>query len=249
MKQIIIKNEDQIEGIRRSCQLSVDALDHAEQFVKPGMTTSQINDEVESYIRQFNGIPAPLNYHGFPKAICTSINEVICHGIPKDQVLKDGDIIKIDVSTILNGYFGDTCRTFPVGNISEAASKLICVAKDCLDIGVCQVKPNNEFGMIGKEITKYATQRGFGVVYQFAGHGTGLKLHEEPQVAHDNRSYDSRKMQPGMIFTIEPMISERSPDALILNDGWTAITADGGLSAQFEHTLLVTDYGVEVLTK
>lgn len=247
---IIIKNEEQIEGIRKSCQLAADALDHAEQFVKAGITTEQINEEVEKYIRQFGGTPAPLGYCGYPKSICTSLNEVICHGIPKStDVLKDGDIIKIDVSTIRDGYFGDTCKTFAVGSVPENAQRILSAAKDCLDIGIAQVKPNAEFGSIGVAITNYAKSRGYSVVYQFAGHGTGLQLHEEPQVPHDDRHFDKRKMKAGMIFTIEPMICEKEPHAVVLNDGWTAVTADSGLSAQFEHTLLVTEFGVEVLTK
>jgi methionyl aminopeptidase len=247
---IIIKNDEQIEGIKKACELAVDALDYGEQFVKPGVTTQFINEQIDSYIRQYGGIPAPLGYNGYPKSVCTSINEVICHGIPKYQdVLKDGDIIKIDVSTILKGYFGDTCKTYAVGNVCDEAQRLLSVAKDCLDIGISQVRPNNEFGMIGKEISKYARSRGYSVVYQFAGHGTGLKLHEEPIVSHDDKKYDSRKMKTGMVFTIEPMINMGDPKAIIdESDHWTAKTIDGKLSAQFEHTVLVTDYGVEVLT-
>ena len=248
---IFIKNEEQIEAIKKACQLAVDALDYAEQFVREGISTDEIDKEIELYIRKYNGVPAPMGYHGFPKSTCTSINEVICHGIPKkSDVLYEGDIVKIDVSTIVDGYFGDTCRTFGVGEISDEAKKLMVIAKDCLDIGISQVKPNNEFGMIGKAISKYAQSRGYGVVHQFAGHGVGLKFHEEPNIAHDDKRYDNRKMKPGMIFTIEPMINEGTPNAIIdESDRWTARTADGKLSAQFEHTVLVTDDGVEVLTR
>jgi methionyl aminopeptidase len=247
---ISIKTEQQVEAIRKSCQLSVDALDHAEQFIRPGISTEEIDREIEAYIRKFGGIPAPLGYHGYPKSSCTSINEVICHGIPKkDDILKEGDIIKVDVSTIVNGYFGDTCRTFPVGKISDQAQMLLSATRDCLDIGISQVRPNNEFGMIGRAISAYARLRGYGVVYEFTGHGTGLKFHEEPVIAHDDSKYDSRKMEAGMIFTIEPMINLGIAKAIIdESDRWTARTADGSLSAQFEHTVLVTDCGVEVLT-
>jgi methionyl aminopeptidase len=248
---IIIKTEDQIHGIRKACELAADALEHGESFIKPGISTATINAEIEGYIRKFGGKPAPLGYHGYPKAVCTSINEVVCHGIPKEEdVLKEGDIIKIDVSTILNEYFGDTCKTFAVGTISEDANRLLSVAKDCLDIGISQVKPNAQFGMIGKSISSYAKSRGYGVVYQFVGHGVGLKLHEGPQISFDDLLFDSTRMMPGMIFTIEPMINQGVAEAVIdSNDKWTARTADGKLSAQFEHTVLVTEFGVEVLTK
>jgi methionyl aminopeptidase len=248
---IIIKTEEQIDGIRKACQLATDALEHGEQFIKPGVTTDFINQEIEAYIRKYGGIPAPLGYHGYPKAVCTSLNEVICHGIPKaEDVLKEGDIIKVDVSTIVDGYYGDTCKTFPVGTVSEDAMRLLSVAKDCLDIGISQVRPDNEFGLIGKSIASYATSRGYGVVYQFVGHGVGLKFHEEPQVNYSGIPYDSRKMKPGMIFTIEPMINQGLAEAVIDKvDKWTARTVDGKLSAQFEHTVLVTPYGTEVLTR
>lgn len=248
---IIIKNEEQIEGIRKACELAADALEHGEQFVKPGVSTEEINKEIEGYIRKYGGVPAPLGYHGYPKAVCTSLNEVVCHGIPNDQdILKDGDIIKIDVSTIVNNYFGDTCRTFPVGQVSEEAIRLLSVTKDCLDMGIAQVKPENEFGLIGKAIASYAKSRGYGVVYQFVGHGVGLKFHEEPQINHDDKFYDFTKMKPGMIFTIEPMINQGLAEAFIDKvDKWTARTVDGKLSAQFEHTVLVTEDGVEVLTR
>lgn len=249
---IIIKNEKQIEGIRKSCQLAADVLDHLEQFVKIGVSTEELNKEADKYIRDYGATPAPLNYNGFPKSICTSLNEVICHGIPReDVVLKDGDILNIDVTTILDGFYGDTCRMFAIGDISETAKKMIAVAQDCLDIGISKVRPNNEFWMIGKAIQDYAHSRGCSVVRMFAGHGTGLKFHEEPQVSHDYdpERCDKRKMEPGMIFTIEPMICEKRPEGIILGDGWTAVTMDGGLSTQFEHTVLVVDGGVEVLTK
>ncbi len=249
---IIIKTEEQVNGIRKSCQLAADTLDWIEQFIVVGATTELINQEAEKYIRDHDAIPAPLGYHGFPKACCTSLNEVICHGIPSEsQVLKEGDIINVDITTIYNGYYGDTCRTFAVGKISDEANKIIAVAKDCLDIGIVQVKPNAPFWKISKAITDYALLRGFSVVYQFAGHGTGIKFHEEPQVSHyyDEKHRDERLMLPNMVFTIEPMINFGVPDAKVLNDGWTAVTTDGSLSAQFEHTVLVTEDGVEVLTK
>jgi methionyl aminopeptidase len=248
---IIIKSEKQIEGIRKSCQLAADTLDHVEQFIKVGVSTEEINREVETFIRKYGASPAPLGYHGYPKAVCTSLNEVICHGIPSEtQILKEGDIINVDVTTILDGYYGDTSRMFAVGQISDEAQKLIAVAKDCLDIGIVQVKPDAPFWHIGKAIQDYATSRGFSVVHQFAGHGTGLQFHEEPQICHDYKFADNRKMKPGMIFTIEPMINQGLAEAVIdPTDKWTARTVDGKLSAQWEHTILVTVDGVEVLTK
>lgn len=248
---IIIKTEEQIEGIRQSCQLAADCICHIEGFVRPGVSTETIDKEIEKYIRDFGGIPAPLGYRGFPKASCTSLNEVVCHGIPKSEdVLKDGDIIKIDVSTILKGYYGDTCWTFPVGRISEENNKLLSVTKDCLSIGIAQVRPDNMFGNIGRAISSYARSRGFSVVYQFVGHGVGLNFHEAPQINHDDRYFDNTKMKPGMIFTIEPMINEGIPETVVDNvDKWTARTKDGKMSAQFEHTILVTEKGAEVLTK
>ena len=253
MGKIIIKTEEQIEGIRKSCQLAVDTLDHIEQFIKAGVTTEQINCEAEAFIRKYGAIPAPLGYHGFPKAVCTSLNEVICHGIPSEEtVLKEGDILNVDVTTIVNGYYGDTCRMFSVGEVSEEAKKLIAVTRDCLDIGIAQVRPDNQFWQIGKAIQDYAHSRGYSVVHQFAGHGVGLNFHEEPVISHsyDYRAKDTRIMKPGMIFTIEPMICVGLPDAIIDSvDHWTARTIDGSLSAQWEHTVLVLPDGVEVLTR
>lgn len=248
---IIIKTEEQIEGVRKACQLAIDALDYAEDLIKPGISTEYLDKKIESYIKKFQGIPAPLGYRGYPKSVCTSINEVVCHGIPKESdILKEGDIIKIDVSTIVNGYFGDSCRTFPVGQISDKAQMLLSVTRDCLDIGIAQVRPNNEFGMIGKAISAYARSRNCSVVHQFCGHGVGIRFHEDPIIPHDDAKYDNTKMKTGMIFTIEPMINLGVARTVVdENDKWTARTADGELSAQFEHTVLVTDCGVEVLTK
>lgn len=249
---ILIKTEEQIEGIRKSCELAADALSFIEPHVMPGATTQDLNDLIENFIRDHGAIPAPLGYLGYPKAVCTSLNEVICHGIPNSSVLKDGDIINIDVTTILNGYFGDTSRMYTVGTVSPEAQCLIAVAQDCLAIGIAQVKPGKSFGDIGKAITEYAQKRGYSVVHQFCGHGCGIQFHEEPQILHRHtaREYDHRKMQPGMTFTIEPMINQGLAEAVIdKRDKWTARTIDGKLSAQFEHTVLVTEGGVEVLTK
>lgn len=245
---IIIKNKEQIEGIRKACKLAIDSLTHIEEFLKPNITTEEIDAKIEKYIRSHGGVPAPLGYKGYPKSTCVSINEVICHGIPSERALKEGDIVSIDVSTILNNYFGDTCKTYPIGEVSSKAKNLISITKNCLDIGMKEVKPNAPFNSIGNAIYNYVAYKGYGIVSQFGGHGTGLSLHEEPHIYH-MRNSDTTKMKPGMIFTIEPMICEKSPNHILLEDGWTAITDDKGLSAQFEHTILVTDTGFEILTK
>jgi methionyl aminopeptidase len=248
----IVKNQQQIDGIRKSCQLAADTLNFIEPFVKAGVSTETINNEAEAYMRRYGAIPAPLGYKGFPKAICTSINEVICHGIPKEQdVLQEGDIVGIDVTTILNGYYGDTCRTFPVGKISEEAERLLAVARDCLAVGLVQIRPGAPLYQIGKAIQAYAMSRGYSVVECFCGHGVGLSFHEDPQIHHDwnPNQVDERPMEPGWIFTVEPMINAGRHNAVIdKTDGWTARTADKSLSAQFEHSCLVTKDGIEILT-
>ncbi|NOR76684.1 MAG: type I methionyl aminopeptidase, partial [Draconibacterium sp.] len=188
MGKIIIKTAEQIEGIRKSSRLAAKTLDFAEQFVKPGVSTEFIDHKVEEFILKNNAIPAPKGYHGFPKASCISPNDVICHGIPSENtILQEGDIINIDITTILDGYYGDTSRMFIVGQISPAAEKLIDTTSHCLDLGIEQVKPGNRFGNIGFVINRYAKAKGFSVVYEFCGHGVGIEFHEEPQVDHASR--------------------------------------------------------------
>lgn len=247
---ILIKTPEQIDGIRKSCQLATDTLDFLEKEVKAGVSTQKLNDLAETFIRDHNAIPAPLGYHGFPRAICTSINNVICHGIPSDkEILKDGDIINVDVTTILNGYYGDTSMMYAIGEISDVATRLIATTKDSMDLAIGQVRPGNNFGILGRTISRYANSRGFSVVHQFCGHGVGVQFHEEPQIRFDNH-HDFREMKAGMVFTIEPMINQFKAEGYVDPvDGWTARTLDGGLSAQFEHTVLVIEDGVEVLTK
>lgn len=250
MGGIIIKTPEQIEGIRRSCKLAAQALDYAAQFVKEGVTTEYIDAKIEEFILENNAVPATKGYNGFPKSSCISLNEVVCHGIPSSrEVLKEGDILNIDITTILEGYYGDTSRMYSVGEISADATNLIDVTRHCLDLGIQQVTPNNYFGNIGFVINRYATAKGYSVVYEFCGHGVGVKFHEEPQVDHTSRKNRGPKMKPGMIFTIEPMINQGRPVTTVdRNDGWTARTIDKKLSAQFEHTVLVTEGGFEVLT-
>jgi methionyl aminopeptidase len=250
MSDIIIKTPEQIEGIRKSSKLAAQALDFAAQFVKVGVSTGLIDDKIEEFILANGAIPATKGYNGYPKSSCISPNNVVCHGIPsKDTILKEGDIINIDVTTILNSYFGDTSRMYKVGQVSDEAEKLVDATLHCLNLGIEQVKPGNYFGNIGFVINRFAKAKGYSVVYEFCGHGVGIHFHEEPQVDHASRRNTGPKMKPGMIFTIEPMINQGKPRTTVdKNDGWTARTIDNKLSAQFEHTILVTETGCEVLT-
>jgi len=247
---IIIKTVEQIEGIRKSSKLAGEVLLYISDFVKEGVSTYYLDQLIHNYIVEHKAIPATMNYNGFPKSCCISPNDVICHGIPsEDVILKTGDILNIDITTILNGYFGDTSKMFIVGQTSEEALKLVNATKHCLDLGIQQVRPGNHFGNIGYAISRYAIAQGFTVVYEYCGHGVGIDFHEEPQVDHAARKNSGPKMKPGMIFTIEPMINEGKPRVKVdESDGWTARTVDQKLSAQFEHTILVTDTGYEVLT-
>ncbi|MCL3778984.1 type I methionyl aminopeptidase [Prolixibacteraceae bacterium JC049] len=247
---IIIKNKEQIEGIRKSSKLAGQSLVYIEQFVKEGVSTEFLNQKIHDFIIENNATPATLGYNGYPKSCCISLNNVICHGIPsEDTILKNGDILNIDVTTILDGYFGDTSRMYVVGEVDKKTQKLIDDTKHCLNLGIQQVRPGNHFGNIGFVIGRYAKAKGYSVVYEFCGHGIGMEFHEDPQVDHLSRKNTGDVMQPGMTFTIEPMINQGRPKAKIdKEDGWTARTIDGKLSAQFEHTILVTEDGYEVLT-
>lgn len=246
---IKIKTPEQIEGIRKSCQLAAETLKYLEQFAIPGNTTRLLNEKAHEFMLQHNAKPATLGYHGYPASICTSVNDVICHGIPGSYVLKEGDILNIDASTILDGYFGDTCKMYPIGEVSKEALDLMQVARECLRIGMEQCKPDNRLGNIGYYIAGHAQKHGYSVVYQFCGHGVGIKFHEDPEVAHIADKNTGPKLKPGMIFTIEPMINAGKARAKIdKGDGWTARTIDGKLSAQYEHTILITESGFEALT-
>jgi methionyl aminopeptidase len=250
MEDIIIKSPEQIEGIRKSCKLAAETLSFIGEFVKPGVSTGFIDQKIEEYITNHGAIPAPKGYNGFPKASCISPNEVVCHGIPSaETILKEGDIVNIDITTILDGFYGDTSKMFAIGEISSESQKLIEVTRHCLELGIQQVKPGNYFGNIGFVISRYARANGFSVVYEFCGHGVGLSFHEAPQVDHSARRNTGPVMKPGMIFTIEPMINQgRASTVVDKKDGWTARTIDKKLSAQFEHTILVTENGAEVLS-
>ncbi|WP_072831984.1 methionyl aminopeptidase [Clostridium collagenovorans] len=244
----IIKTPNQIEGIRKSGVITHAILDLMEEVIKPGVTTEELNKIAHDYTIEHGGIPAPLNYGGFPKSICTSINEVVCHGIPEDRTLKDGDIINVDVTTILDGYYADASRMYIVGNASEEAVKLVNDTKKALELGMEQVKPFSTVGHIGHAIEGFANENGYSVVYEYGGHGIGTKFHEEPFVAHVGDPGEGMILLPGMVFTIEPMLNIGKPETRVLRDDWTAVTRDGSLSAQWEHTLVVTESGYEVLT-
>ncbi len=246
---IVLLSHREIEKMRRAGQLAAELLDYLEPMVKPGVSTLQLNDTAEKWTRSHNAKSAPLGYHGFPKSICTSVNEVICHGIPNaKQILADGDIINIDVTPILDGYYGDTSKTFFVGTPSPTAKKLVEVTQECLRRGIAEVKPDARIGDIGAAIQEYAEASGFSVVRDFVGHGVSNIFHTAPQVPHYGTRGKGKRLRAGMVFTIEPMINEGTWEAEVQSDKWTALTRDRLLSAQFEHTIAVTNDGVEVLT-
>ena len=246
---IVLLSSREIEKMRRAGRLAAQLLTHLGKMVEPGVSTQEINDEAERWTKAHGAKSAPLGYQGYPKSICTSINEVICHGIPNPkQILQDGDIINIDVTPILDGYHGDTSRTFLVGIPSPLAKKLVEVTEECLNRGISAVKPGGRIGDIGAAIQEYAEAQGFSVVRNFVGHGINRVFHTAPQIPHFGIRGKGKKLRPGMVFTIEPMINEGTWEAELLDDGWTALTKDRKLSAQFEHTIAVTKAGVEILT-
>lgn len=246
---IIIKTAEQIEGIRKSSQLAAKTLKHLEQFVKPGITTLELDAIADAFIAEHGAKAATKGYKGYKHATCISPNDVVCHGVPNDYVVKDGDIINIDVTCILDGYYGDTCRMYEVGNVSDYAKKLVQVTKECLRLGINECKPGNHLCNIGYVINEHAVKHGYSVVFEFCGHGVGIRFHEDPQVDHVAKKNTGPVLRPGMTFTIEPMINAGKARCKVdRKDGWTARTIDGKLSAQFEHTLLITEDGVEALT-
>lgn len=247
--QIIIKNREEIEKMRTAGKLAAEVLEMIGPHVKAGVTTNTLNRLCHEYIVDVqNAIPAPLNYRGFPKSICTSVNHQICHGIPSERILKDGDIVNIDVTVIKDQYHGDTSKMFFVGTPSILAQRLCRVAHECLYRGIRLVKPGNYVGDIGASIQKYAESEGFSVVREYCGHGIGRIFHEDLQILHFGRAGTGVQLVPGMTFTIEPMINAGKRYIKHLPDGWTVVTKDHSLSAQWEHTLLVTETGYEVLT-
>lgn len=243
-----IKTPREIELMREAGRLAAETLSAVAEIIRPGITTEEINEFVHHDTLRRGARPAPLNYKGFPKSVCTSVNEVVCHGIPGPLTLREGDIINVDVTHIFKGYHGDTSATFYVGTPSADAKRVTEVARKSLELGVAQVKPGGRLGDIGAAIQEYAEGQGCSVVRDFVGHGIGRTFHDEPKVSHVGEWGRGLRFKPGMTFTIEPMINIGSWEVRILDDDWTAVTADGSLSAQFEHTVLVTPDGVEILT-
>ncbi|WP_417581801.1 type I methionyl aminopeptidase [Nitrincola sp.] len=248
---ISIKTPEEIEKMRIAGRLAAEVLEMIEPYVKPGVTTDELNSLCHDHITHVQkAIPAPLNYHGFPKSICTSVNQVVCHGIPNNKKLKDGDIVNIDITVIKNGYHGDTSQMFYVGNVPAHAQRLCEITQECLYKGIALVKPGARLGDIGEVIQRYAESNHYSVVREYCGHGIGSEFHEDPQVLHYGKAGTGDVLLEGMCFTIEPMINAGKRQVkLSKRDGWTVETADRRLSAQWEHTLLVTADGVEVLTR
>jgi methionyl aminopeptidase len=251
---IYIKNAQQIEKIRKSGQLASRALDMVAEHLRPGVTTKSLDDLVHAYVTGHGAVPATLGYKGakgsvpFPASCCISINDVVVHGIPGERKIMNGDLVKVDVTTILDGFFGDTARTFLVGDVPEVGRLLARTTEESLQMAIEVVKNGARLGDIGHVIQTHVESRGFSVVRYFVGHGVGLQFHEDPAVCHFGQSGRGVRLKSGMVFTIEPMINEGDYDIRILDDRWTAVTSDGKLSAQFEHTVAVTDAGAEVLT-
>jgi len=246
--RIRFKTPEQIEGIRQAGLLTVATLEMVAGEIRPGITTDYINTLVHEFTLKHQAIPAPLNYRGFPKSVCTSVNDEICHGIPDDRILKDGDIVNVDVTPILNGYYADANMTFFVGTPGKDAAKIVNVARECLKRGLGMARPGHTTGDIGWAIQSYAEENGCSVVREFVGHGVGIEFHEPPQILHYGKRDQGIKLLPGMVFTIEPMINLGKRFLHILDNDWTAVTDDGRLSAQFEQTVLITGDGMESMT-
>lgn len=247
----IIKTPAQIEEIRKSADLNTAVLDHVAAHIHAGMSTAEIDKLVYDFTTEHGGIPAPLGYEGFPCSVCTSINNEVCHGIPDENIiLQEGDIINVDVSTILNGYFSDASRMFTIGELSERAERIVRVTEECVELGLAQAKPWGHLGDIADAINSHAQANGYSVVEDIGGHGIGLEFHEDPFVSYVTPKGTEMVLVPGMIFTIEPMINEGSPDFFVDEDNdWTVYTEDDGLSAQIEYMVLITEDGAEVLSK
>jgi len=247
-RRITLHKPEDFVPMRLAGRLAAEALDMIGEHVVPGVTTEQLNQICHDFIIAHNAVPAPLNYRGFPKSICTSINHVVCHGIPGEKKLLEGDIVNIDVTVILDGWYGDSSRMYVAGTPSTRAKRLIEVTYESLMRGIAQVKPGNTFGDIGYAIQNYVEAQRFSVVRDFCGHGIGQNFHEPPNVLHYGRKGEGPVLKPGMFFTIEPMVNIGRPEVKVLDDGWTAVTRDRSLSAQFEHMVGVTEDGVEIFT-
>lgn len=247
----LLKTPAQIEAIKKSAELNTAVLDHVAKHIHAGISTEDIDVLVHDFTVSHGGIPAPLGYEGFPKSVCTSLNSEICHGIPdKNIILQEGDIINVDVSTILDGYFSDASRMFKIGTVSERAERIVRVTEECVELGLKAAKPWGHLGDIADAIYTHAQKNGYSVVEDIGGHGIGLEFHEEPFVSYVTPKGSEMVLVPGMMFTIEPMLNEGSPDFFVDEDNdWTVYTIDDGLSAQIEYMVLVTETGIEVLTK
>lgn len=247
--RIELKSRSELESMRKAGKLAAESLAWICSQVEVGMTTQNIDDLQVEFAARHKVICAPLHYRGYPKSICTSVNNVICHGIPDPKrILLEGDIVGIDVTLIVDGFHGDTAATIPIGKVSEEAMRLMKTTLESLRLGIKQVRPKNRLGAIGHAIQNYVEPKGYSVVRDFVGHGIGRKFHEEPQVAHVGKKRFGPRLLPGMVFTIEPMINIGHYDTHILEDDWTAVTSDGFLSAQYEHTIAVTPTGWEIMT-
>ncbi|MGE5312051.1 MAG: type I methionyl aminopeptidase [Nitrospirota bacterium] len=246
--RIRLKEPGDIEGIRSAGRLVLETLDLVETRIRAGLVTDEINSLVHEFTVRNGAIPAPLHYHGFPKSVCVSVNEVVCHGIPGNRVLQEGDIVNVDVTTILNGYYADAGKTFLVGSVGPQGQEIVRVARASLRVGLSKVRPGNTVGDIGAAIQEYAEGEGCSVVREFTGHGVGFAFHEAPQIPHFGKKGEGILLVPGMVFTVEPMINLGKKEIVVLDDEWTVVTKDGSLSAQFEQTVLVTESGCESLT-
>lgn len=250
MAEIIIKTQDDIAKMRVAGRLAAEVLDMIAPHVKEGVTTEELDKICHDYIVNVQkAIPAPLNYHGYPKSICTSVNHQVCHGIPSNRKLKAGDIVNVDVTVLKDGYHGDTSKMFVIGKGSILADRLMKITQECMYMGIRLVKPGAHLGDIGAAIQQHAEKNRFSVVREYCGHGIGVGFHEPPNVLHYGKPGTGEELKAGMIFTIEPMINAGKKDVKLLPDGWTVVTKDHSLSAQWEHTVLVTDTGYEILTR
>lgn len=246
----IIKTPEQIAGIKESAKINIAVLDYVAENIRAGISTEEIDRMVYEKTTAMGGIPAPLHYQGFPKSVCTSVNEQVCHGIPSEEdILKDGDIVNVDVSTILNGYYSDSSRMFLIGEVSEEKKRLVRVAKECVEKGLAEVKPWGFLGDMGQAVHDHAFANGYTVVREIGGHGIGLDFHEEPWVGYNSKRGTEMLLVPGMVFTIEPMVNMGKPDIYVDSDNdWTVYTDDGLPSAQWEIQVLVTEDGAEIIS-
>jgi methionyl aminopeptidase len=246
--KIRLKTPEQVDGIRRCGRLVMETFAVVEDLIRPGVRTEDLNRAVHEFTVKNGATPAPLHYQGFPKSVCISPNEVICHGIPGENTLEDGDIVNVDITTILDGYYADCNQTFFVGTPSRDARKIVDVARECLRLGLEQARPGNIVNDISSAIQTYAEGQGCSVVREYMGHGVGLEFHELPNIPHFRSRWGNVPLVPGMTFTVEPMINLGGKESRVLDDGWTAVTRDGSLSAQFEQTVVITEDGYESLT-